>query len=78
MENLNEWLDNFELRNVTDDAALSKLVEEAKLLVAGADVKELRKNEAARDGLRKQFTAVKEQLDLLVEEAGSRKIVFED
>ena len=78
VENINEWLANFSLRNVTDDAALSKLVEEAKLLVAGADVKELRKNEAARDGLRKQFTAVKQQLDLLVEEAGSRKIVFED
>jgi hypothetical protein len=75
---LNEFLENFSIRNVTDDKVLASIVDSAQKLLNGVDVKDLRENEAVRDGVHKSFELVKTCLDSLVTEGGSRKIQFED
>ena len=75
---LNEFLENFSIRNVTDDKVLASIVDSAQKLLNGVDVKDLRENEAVRDGVHKSFGLVKQCLDSLVVEGGSRKIQLED
>jgi hypothetical protein len=75
--NLQEFLANFAIRNVTDDAQLDMIVKSAQQLLSGVDTKLLKTNEAVRDSTKSGFELVKQCLDTLVTEAGSRKIVFE-
>jgi hypothetical protein len=69
---LTDFLENFAIRNVTDDKVLASIVDSAKSLLSGVDVKDLRGNEAIRDNVQKSFAMVKECLDGLVQESGSR------
>jgi hypothetical protein len=75
--NLQEFLANFAIRNVTDDAQLDMIVKSAQQLLSGVDADLIRSNEAVRDSTKSGFELVKQCLDTLVTEAGSRKIVFE-
>jgi hypothetical protein len=72
------FLENFEIRNVSDDAQLSIIVNHAKNLLDGVEAKEIRDNEAVRGNLSTGFTAMKTYLDQMVTEAGSRRIVLDD
>ena len=72
------FLDSFDIRNVTDDAQLAMIVKSAKQLLSGVDVQSLRDNEAARSNTAAGFKLVKDCLDNLVVEAGSRKIILDD
>ncbi len=78
VQNISTFLDNFQIRNVTDDAELAQLVEVSKQLLSGVSPDDLRKNEVDRECLTKGFGKVKEFLDTMVETAGSRKIVLEE
>lgn len=75
---IKEFLDNFSIRNVTDDEQLEVIVKSAKQLLDGVDADDLRTNEAVRDQTAEGFDLVKTCLDKLVEQAGSRKIELED
>lgn len=72
-----EFLNNFELRDVTNDAQLNTLITSCKQLMSGVDVESIRKNEAVRDGMAAGFKLIQSHLDGMVEEAG-RAIEFED
>jgi len=77
LANLNQFFENFKLRNVTDDAQLDMIVQSAQQLLSGVDAQSIRDNEAVRDNTAKGLGLVKQCLDSLVVEAGSRKITFE-
>jgi hypothetical protein len=78
VSNLTEYLENFSVRNVTSDAELEYLVEQSKKLLNGADPELLRKNDVDADCLAKGFSTVKQFLDTMVQDAGSRKITFSE
>jgi hypothetical protein len=64
--NVKGFLELFEARNLTNDAALADLCSKAKQLLDGVDPQTLRDKEAIRDNVRKGFEAIKTQLDTLV------------
>jgi hypothetical protein len=72
------FLDSFSIRNVTDDAQLAMIVKSAAQLLEGVNVDDIRENEAVRSNTQKGFQLVKDCLDTLVVEAGSRKIVLDE
>jgi hypothetical protein len=77
--NLQEFLENFSLRNVTNDADLAKLAEDCKRMIDPfSDVDVLRNVASYRQQLASDLSAVKTQLDSLVAEKPSRKFRFED
>lgn len=75
---LAEFMENFDMRNVSDDKELAAVITSAKMLLKGVDADAIRKNEAVRDGVAQSFTLVKQCLDALVDEAPSRKITLEE
>jgi hypothetical protein len=77
VNNIKEFLDNFSLRDVTNDSQLDVVVNAAKNLLNGVDPKDLRNNEGLADGTRQSFELVKKCLDGLVMQAGTRKITFD-
>lgn len=78
IENIKEFLANFSIRNVTDDSQLEMIVKSAQSLLSGIDAKTIRTNEAVRDSTKHGFELVKQCLDGLVIDAGSRKIILDD
>jgi hypothetical protein len=74
VQNVQEFLDTFAQRNLTDNADLTKLVEQAKGLLAGVDIKELRKDEAQRVRLAADFSTIKKTLDTMLEIKPTRAI----
>jgi len=78
VSNIATFLENFKIRNVTDDAEMELLVGNAQKLLSNIDPKDLRENEAVRSNMAAGFGMVKTFLDQMVETAGSRKIVLEE
>lgn len=78
VENMNEFLRTFELRNVTDDAKMAQVVAKARAVLNGVDPKTLRKDEALRNAVAGQFEALKGVVEQMVIERGTREISFED
>ena len=74
---IKEFLDNFQLRNVTNDAQLDIIVQSAKALLDGVSVEDIKKNEAAHDNTLNGMNMVKQCLDQLVVQAGTRKIILQ-
>jgi hypothetical protein len=70
VERFNTFLENFELRNVTNDAELQKLVAEAKNLTKGVDADVLRNDEARREQVVKGIEAIKSSLSGMVVKGG--------
>jgi hypothetical protein len=75
---LTEFLANFNFRNVTDDAELQSLVEQARALMQGIDVKDLKKNEAVRDSVQKGMDGIAASLDGMLKATGRRKLNLDD
>lgn len=76
VQNLNEWLDMFSLRDVTGDQELKNLVERLRGTLKGVDTKSLRDDNAARLKVRSELELAKGRLDSLVAEQPSRKFSF--
>lgn len=76
--NINEFLDTFELRNVTDDAELASVVAKARAVMSGVDVKTLRTDDQIRAGVLSKFTDLASSLQPMTIERGSRAIEFDD
>lgn len=78
VHNMDEWLQNFSLRNIANDAQLQELVTRARQImmhVPSADA--LRNDEALRSNVAQQMTEIKNTLDGLVLEQPSRVIVLD-
>lgn len=71
VERLREFVDAFGARNVAGDQDLEALVAKARGLVAGVDVKELRRDTSVRDSLSGGLEVVKRALDGMISSNGS-------
>jgi len=78
VSNLSEFLATFDLRNVTDDAELKRLVDRAKQLLGNVNAQDLRDNEGLRDSMARSMTDIKGSLDTMLETKPSRAISFDD
>lgn len=78
IENLNDFLKVFELRNVTDDAQLGAIVIRARAVMNGMDHKQLKSDEAIRAKVLAELGELKSALDPLIVERPTRAITFDD
>lgn len=73
-----DFIETFPQRNIGGSADLAKLVEEAKDLVKGIDVKDIRKDEDLRKKLVEGVAKVNATLDTMLENKPSRAISLTD
>jgi hypothetical protein len=78
LTNLDEFLKTFDVRNVTNDADLKKLVDKAKKLVAGTSPELLRNEEENRAFVTAGFEEIKKAIAPMIVERPKRSISFED
>jgi hypothetical protein len=76
--NLIEFLENFEFRNVTDDQELQNLVKQARGLLQGVGVDDLRSTGDLRTKVQQGMANLASELDTLMTRTGGRKFRFED
>jgi hypothetical protein len=78
VENLVEFLMNFEFRNVTDDNELQALVSQARDLMQGVTADDLRTTGDLRSKLQQGMTGIAGHLDALLKRTGGRKFRFDE
>jgi hypothetical protein len=78
LNKVQEFLKTFSLRNVTDDAALERLVQQAEGLLNGVDADMLRSDDKLREKVRAGFVEIEGQLDGMITAKAQRQIVFEE
>lgn len=78
VENLEEFLEFFEVRNITGDDSLSKLIKRAREAMGGVDAETLRSNDALREAVRTKLSSVNESINKLIETTPRRSISFDD
>ena len=78
IKNLEDFLDSFTVRDITDDTDMSKLVEKARKVLGGTDADTLRKDPDFRQRVMTGFSDLKTTLDGLLIDRPSRKITFEE
>ena len=72
-----EFLDTFDFRNVTDDAELKRLADEARVLIQGINIKDLKTTAQLRERVRTGMQEIASQLDSMLVHKG-RKIRFDE
>jgi hypothetical protein len=75
--NVKEFLKEFSRRNITDDAELERLCDQARGLLDGVDPQALREQEQVRDRVAQGFQQIKAQLDGMMTDRKTRLIQFE-
>jgi hypothetical protein len=78
VSNLVEFLANFEFRNVTDDAELQGLVNQARTLLQGVEADDLRSTGELRARVQAGMEGLASQLDTMLTKSGSRKFRFDE
>lgn len=78
VKNLQEFLNTFDLRNVTDDKALQSQVAKVKALISGTNAEALRNSDVFRDKIRAGMSEVSSSLSTMVEDKASRKFRTDD
>lgn len=78
MTNMQEFLETFKARNLTNDQDLEALVDQAKGILAGVDATTLRTNDATRSHVQAQLTQIKHSLDGLVVAKPTRYYAFNE
>lgn len=73
-----EFLDIFDVRNVTNDKELKALVAKARELVKGVDIDNFRDDESFRNTLLKEFTDIGDAVKPWVVEKADRMITFDE
>jgi len=76
--NLQEWLDVFDKRALSDDTTLLASVQRARALVNGIDPRTLRDGEAYKKELASEMKSLTEQLDKAIIERPGRQINLND
>lgn len=76
--NLKEFFRRFESMNIGSNEQLTQLVNQAKEIVAGVDVGELRKETDLRETVKGKLDEVKAVLDTMVVDKPTRKIEFDE
>lgn len=78
VKNLQEFLNTFDLRNVTDDKALQGQVAKVKALISGTNAEALRNSDVFRDKIRSGMAEVSSVLSTMVEDKAGRKFRTDD
>ena len=78
VENFVEFLDNFNLRNITDDSELSELIQKAQGILSGKDPEELRKNQNLKEIVSGGMSEIKSKLDTMVINKPIRQFNWEE
>jgi hypothetical protein len=78
IDNLKEWLSMFNARNITNDAELEAICNQARSLLDGVDAQALRDSDQARVLIANSFENIKGQLDSMMVPAGTRAINLTD
>jgi hypothetical protein len=78
VDNLAEFLSTFSMKNVTDDAQLKSVVEQARQLLKGVSAEDLRKVDRLREDVNSGMAELQSKLNQLVVEKPRRMISFED
>jgi hypothetical protein len=73
VKNVQEFLNNFDLRNVTDDKALADQVTKLKALISGTDAESLRHSDVFRQKIREGMAEVTSVLSTMTEDKADRK-----
>jgi hypothetical protein len=73
---ITEFLDNFKIRNITDDEELQIVVEQVRKLASGIDPELVKTDDGFRGTMQKQFSDVKEVLTEMVVEGPRRRVKF--
>jgi hypothetical protein len=76
--NVRDFMANFAARNITDDAELAALVDQAREIIEGVDPQTLRDHRGVRNTVREALADVKSTLDEMLVDKPGRKIAFED
>ncbi len=78
IDNLLEFIAAFRDRNVANDSQLDELCHQARGILQGKTVEDLKGNQSAIQQLQGEMTRVTEVLDNLLQTAPKRRIAFED
>lgn len=78
VENMNEFLNLFDKRNITGSIELAALAGQARQLMAGVDPATLRFNLGARDRIRNGFMAIQQTMDSMLVDRPVRAIDLDD
>lgn len=73
-----QFIETFDIKNITDDIALKDMVDKARDVLAGNSVGELKTNEGVRSQVKAAFDSMKDDLAAMVEDAPRRMILVED
>ena len=76
--NMSEFLDLFDKRNLTSNAALTALAGQARQLMAGVDPSTLRSNLGARERIRAGFVGIQQTMDSMLVDRPVRAIDLDD
>jgi len=77
VERIQEFLDTFNARNLTNDDDLARLVQQAKAVFSGVPIEELRADGNTREAIRTAFGEVKSALTEMVDLRPKRRIRFD-
>lgn len=78
VKNMEQFLDLFEKRNLTNDGDLAAIVAQARQLMAGVDPASLRNNLGTRDRIRAGFEGIKATMDSMLVDRPVRQIDLDD
>lgn len=78
VENINEFLNMFELKDATADSDLAAVVKQARAVLKGVDAKTLKSDDLIKAKVDAEFAAIQTQLETMVVEAGARAINLDD
>ena len=76
LENLQEFIQIFDFKNITNDTELAQIVGQAKQLLSGVDADAFRNNDITRFNLTQGFDLIKETLKDMVVAKPARKLKF--
>lgn len=78
VEKIESFFNDFDALNITDDAALKKLVEDGKALLQGVDPEAVRKSKDLQQSLGEQFSEIESQLTAMIVDKPKRAMSFND
>lgn len=78
INNLKEWIELFQVRNLTDDAELVALVDKARAMISGVDPENVRDADHLREDLAKSFAGLTSELDSLITNRPTRAISLDE
>lgn len=76
VENLKQFLDNFSSRNIFDDAQLSELVEQCRVIITNTNANAIRGNTQVRQELHQQMEKLLTGIDASLEGLPRRRLRF--